>query len=263
MKRSMVLLFTLSFIIALGSAWAQDKTAVDSVTGDSGTDVTAKIKAASDENKDGAAAEGDLALAAQTEPEGNFILIKDAFGSVGTDVNMPVLVTTDTEVAGIAFTVEFDTLKLQISATAKGDDALEMDTVGIDIDAANSDGTLEVALIDFYFANPIPVGDKREVYVITFNVAAEGEIPVTLVDVSMSDSLANDIEFTIVDGAVNREGAVEPGDVTGDGSINIFDLLGLLQILAGVADPSVGSDVNNDTNTNIFDLLALLAILAG
>ena len=56
---------------------------------------------------------------------------------------------------------------------------------------------------------------------------------------------------------------MEPGDVTGDGSINIFDLLGLLQVVAGVADPSVGSDVNNDGKTNIFDLLALLAILAG
>ncbi|MFC1537289.1 LamG-like jellyroll fold domain-containing protein [Gemmatimonadota bacterium] len=54
----------------------------------------------------------------------------------------------------------------------------------------------------------------------------------------------------------------EPGDVGGDGSVNIFDLLELLQVLAGTKDSSTSSDVNGDGSTNIFDLLSLLGILA-
>jgi Dockerin type I domain len=54
-----------------------------------------------------------------------------------------------------------------------------------------------------------------------------------------------------------------PGDVDGSGTINIFDLLELLQILSGGKPASIGSDVNTDGSTNIFDLLALLGILAG
>ena len=54
-----------------------------------------------------------------------------------------------------------------------------------------------------------------------------------------------------------------PGDVDQSGSINIFDLLDLLQVLSGSKPSSLSSDVSQDGLTNIFDLLALLAILAG
>ena len=55
--------------------------------------------------------------------------------------------------------------------------------------------------------------------------------------------------------------AVAPGDVNGDGRINIFDLLGLLKILAGINPPTAGSDINLDGTTNIFDLIRLLIML--
>ena len=56
---------------------------------------------------------------------------------------------------------------------------------------------------------------------------------------------------------------VTPGDVTGDGSINVFDLLDLLSILSGSSNASPLSDVNMDGATNVFDLLELLSMLAG
>jgi len=204
----------------------------------------------------------------QEEPEGNYILIRDAFGDVGTEVTMPVIVTSDKNVAGISFTVEFEPSKLQVKATAGGADAAAMTPVGVDIAAANTSGELAVSLVDFSFANPVPAGEKKEVFVVTFSVAAAGAIPVGLTGVSLSDEAAGDILVAIVDGTVNKEPvgpgpAVEPGDVDGDGTVNIFDLLGLLQVLSGAGAPTAGSDANSDGTTNIFDLLALLGILAG
>jgi len=203
----------------------------------------------------------------QEEPEGNYILIQDAFGDVGTEVTMPVIVTSDKNVAGISFIVEFEPSKMQISAADKGADASAMSAVGLDVEGANTSGELAVSLVDFSFANPVPAGEKKEVFVVTFSVAAAGAIPVSLSGVSLSDESAGDIAVTIVDGTVNKEPvgpgpAVEPGDVDGDGVVNIFDLLGLLQVLSGAGEPSAGSDANSDGTTNIFDLLALLGILA-
>ena len=376
MRRSILMLFALSFIFGFGPAQAQNEIVVDKVTGDPGSDVTVKVTVTSDKNIAGASftvnfdqtklqikevangadaaamtpvgvddaaansdgslevslvdftfanpiaagtdkelyvvtftidaaasgeipveltgvslsdeTAGDIAVTVengsvtaggeepgngiepepQEEPEGNFILIRDAFGDPGTEVTMPVIVTSDKNVAGISFTVEFDPAKLQISGATNGADAAAMTPVGLDVDAANTSGALAVSLVDFTFANPVPAGERKEVFVVTFTVAAEGEIPVSLTGVSLSDETAQDIVVSIVDGTVNKEApgngpTVEPGDVDGDGTVNIFDLLGLLQVLSGAGEPTEGSDANLDGATNIFDLLALLGMLAG
>jgi dockerin type I repeat protein len=62
---------------------------------------------------------------------------------------------------------------------------------------------------------------------------------------------------------VVMEPAFVSGDVDVSGSINIFDLLELLQVLSGSKPATPASDVNGDNSTNIFDLLSLLGILAG
>ena len=51
------------------------------------------------------------------------------------------------------------------------------------------------------------------------------------------------------------------GDVSGDGKVDIFDLLALLRILSGVAETNGCADLNGDDSTNIFDLLELLRLL--
>ncbi len=53
-----------------------------------------------------------------------------------------------------------------------------------------------------------------------------------------------------------------PGDLDGNMTINIFDLLALLKVLGGSEPSSILSDVDTNGTTNIFDLLALLKILA-
>jgi hypothetical protein len=53
-----------------------------------------------------------------------------------------------------------------------------------------------------------------------------------------------------------------PGDLDGNITINIFDLLELLKVLGGNEPSSILSDVDQNGVTNIFDLLELLKLLA-
>lgn len=56
--------------------------------------------------------------------------------------------------------------------------------------------------------------------------------------------------------------ATKSGDVDGNDSVNIFDLLEILKVLSGRKPATAASDVNKDGYTNIFDLLSLLQRLA-
>jgi hypothetical protein len=61
---------------------------------------------------------------------------------------------------------------------------------------------------------------------------------------------------------ITVEPVAEPGDVDGDGVINIFDLLDILSVISGkvVPDPrmSIAADVDDSGKIDIFDVLALL-----
>jgi hypothetical protein len=62
-----------------------------------------------------------------------------------------------------------------------------------------------------------------------------------------------------------RTGDVMKGDVNGDGNINIFDALMILQHIKGDIDLSdvPAADVNGDGNINIFDALMILQHIKG
>ena len=169
---------------------------------------------------------GDIAVAivngavtvagAGPEPSANAFWVTDAEGEAGSDVTVKVLTTTDKNVAGASFTVNFDQTKLQISTTAGGADAAAMTPVGVDIAAANSDGSLEVSLVDFSFSSPIAAGENKEVYVITLTIAAgtaAGDLALSLTDVSLSDESAAEIVVELTDGTVTVTGG-GPGPVT-------------------------------------------------
>ncbi len=52
-----------------------------------------------------------------------------------------------------------------------------------------------------------------------------------------------------------------PGDLDASGRVDIFDLIRLLQVLAGI-EPAVGGDVDGNGSSDIFDLIMLLQLLA-
>ena len=52
-----------------------------------------------------------------------------------------------------------------------------------------------------------------------------------------------------------------PGDVTGDGQLNILDVVALVNIVLGNADSIDAGDLNADGNVNIMDVVALVNII--
>ncbi|MBN2290668.1 MAG: hypothetical protein JXQ83_15140, partial [Candidatus Glassbacteria bacterium] len=150
------------------------------------------------------------------------ISVVGASAAAGSDVTVKIVAGGENIIAGAGFTVVFDPAKLQIKQVDKGADAPAMTPVGVDLGAANSDGSLEVSLVDFSFSNPIAAGESKEIYLVTFTIAAgaaEGEIPISLEEVSLSDPSGADIPVEVSAGAVAVTGGVtpiptEPGEAT-------------------------------------------------
>ena len=59
----------------------------------------------------------------------------------------------------------------------------------------------------------------------------------------------------------NIVGINEPGDVNGDGGINISDVTSLIDLLLSGGEISAGADVNGDGQVNISDVTALIDYL--
>ena len=201
--------------------------------------------------QDGAAGELPLTLSdgSMSDPDAQDIVIALHDGSItvaeavvaltdgsavpGATATLSVLTSATKAIAGASFTVGFDISKLQITAVAAGANASAMTPVGVDMAAANTSGELKVSLVDFTFSTPVPAGDGQEIYMVTFQVAADADtgqvIPVTLSDVSLSDSEAQDIFAGAIDGSIRvlgePVGPVGPKpDINGDGVLNSRDL---------------------------------------
>ena len=63
-------------------------------------------------------------------------------------------------------------------------------------------------------------------------------------------------------GAFEFEGSTTiPGDVNGDGLLNILDVVALVNIVLGYADPVDSGDLNGDGSLNVLDVVALVEII--
>jgi len=208
--------------------------------------------------------------------EENLIWVQDATGAAGSVTTVKVLLTVDQDLYGAWLELIFDQSKLQVATLAengitRGADAGGLLELVLDEDAvtaANSAGKLVVAMIDTTLAEPLTAGADNELLKVRFVVdesAEVGDIPITLTNVSFAsvvDDVPVDVEVSMQDGKVTVAEFAK-GDVSGDGKVNIFDLLDLLKVLSGKGTAAGLADVNSDGKTNIFDLLELLKVLAG
>jgi len=161
---------------------------------------------------------------------GGVLKITDGSARPEETAELAVLSTTLVDVAGAGFQVLFDPAKLQITEAVVGADNSTWAAVGIDLDAANTDGILSVSLADFTLTEPVPAGEDKELFKVSFVVYAEADsgevIPVKLDQVSLSDTDANSISVMVVDGAITvlpPEVGVKT-DLNDDGKTDVKDL---------------------------------------
>ena len=74
-----------------------------------------------------------------------------------------------------------------------------------------------------------------------------------------------DAAYAHIDGGTSNPGylssAVRPGDVNGDGQVNITDVTVLINIVLTDSTPTAGADVNGDGNVNITDVTTLITMV--
>ena len=134
----------------------------------------------------------------------------------GSEVTVQLLATSSVSLSGISFKLAFDKDALEIKSVVNGSEATAFAQVGTDVDGANTNGLLEISMVDFSFANPVAVGSDQEVFKVTFAVSADadGEYPLMLTSVDASDPSANNVPLSAEDGlitVVSGTTPVEPG----------------------------------------------------
>lgn len=212
--------------------------------------------------------------------EGNRIWVEDATGSTGGTANITVKLTSDTDVHALSFDLLFDQTALQIrplssNGVVAGDDASGLDPPILDddlISAANSSGRLEIYMIHLNLdpenpdLNSVSAGMDRQVLKVKLAVdslASVGDMTIGLENVELAnwvqDTTVQAIEVTAESGTLSINEFAK-GDASGDGKVDIFDVLAVLSALKGT--PTVGpSDIDGDGDTDIFDVLELLKLL--
>ena len=165
----------------------------------------------------------------------NKFWIEDIEAEPGDTVTVGLLMNMPFSIAGVSFTVLFDKSALQITSVANGTDAFPFTQIETDLEKANTGGELKISLVDFSFANPIPAGENRQVFDVTFVIdeAACGIYKLKLEFFAASDTSSGDYAMPYYDGSI-KVFCKMLGDINEDGDVNIMDLLALLEILSGM-----------------------------
>ena len=219
-------------------------------------------------------AESEGATAAQYQPGGSFtkdadttlyaVWEKDAscvgtitVGTIkrarpGTEVKISVELTENPGVAAMSLQLNYDTTKLKL--TGYSDAGLtgwviNPETGGM-VWADTQNTTITDTIVDLTFT--------------VLEGAEDGFAEVTITDRMIVNDNEEVLEFAVISGGVNVANSI-PGDVTGDGNVNIIDVLRLQKYLAGMdveIDP-IAADVTGDGNVNVIDVLRMKKFLAG
>ena len=143
--------------------------------------------------------------------------VVNATGAAGSDVTVKVTLTSDKNIAGAEFQVQFDPARLTFKQAAKGAAAAALHMTDPVVPTAGqqtvgSDSSkLQFQLIDSTRANSIASGTDREVVLITFTIktGVSGSIPLTLTGASLSDAAGAAVTVTTANGEVTVGSAVD------------------------------------------------------
>jgi cohesin domain-containing protein/dockerin type I repeat protein/putative Ig domain-containing protein/Big-like domain-containing protein len=172
----------------------------------------------------------------------------------GSDVTVKIEATTDRDIGAVHFDLAFDSTLLQIKETTKGADAGGVVGIALDIESANSSGVFNVDLADFTLSAPMTAGENKKLFAVIFTIAsdaAEGEVAITLANVSLSDTLGVNVPATAESGVLNITSEPMPEPPLEGNAFWVVDTTGMVEADVTVR---VMANLDQDIGGAQFDL---------
>ena len=94
-------------------------------------------------------------------------------------------------------------------------------------------------------------------YELTSELGDGDVVALHFLDVVCASAAGTALETVGVDGSISLEEDGMTGDVNGDGSVNVIDIVALVNIILNDLDPQ-GADYNGDGTVNVIDVVALV-----
>lgn len=190
--------------------------------------------------------------------------IGSADAVVGETVTIPVSITKNPGIISLKLAVNYDAAVLELVSVEGGDfGSTEGEVPGLSFGPMESNPFMINWIDPLSQTNNVDIGT---IAYLTFKVkedAAEGstDLSITFNPNDVFDFGSENVEFTTVDGAINVTSAIVPpanmpGDVNGDGKVNVRDLGVMQQYINGwnVNIDLDAADVNDDGKVNVRDL---------
>ena len=152
------------------------------------------------------------------------------FGSVNVGSgSSPELITVTND--GI---VDLEIGQSTLTGANEGDFSIQNDNCSNQIISSDSSCSLEVVF------SPISVGSKTATLIVPSNDRDENPVTVSLVGTGML-----------------------PGDANGDGSINVQDVIGIINVILDTGTASGSPDCNEDGSVNVLDVICVINKILG
>ncbi len=193
----------------------------------------------------------------------NLLRVNPLSVAPGDSISVGIYYTSAQKIGELNFALNFDQSLLQAAKVEQVGPAAQLSLAESNLVEANQKGYLAISLTDQSGTSPLPISGGTIVEVeFATTVTVDSSLIISLSDVFSRSSAGDSLAFITENGKISFVTFV-PGDVGGNGRVDIFDLLDLLKVLGGTSAATPSADVNNDGKTDIFDLLALLKIISG
>ncbi|MFC1546930.1 cohesin domain-containing protein [Candidatus Neomarinimicrobiota bacterium] len=194
-------------------------------------------------------------------PGDRFLSISRAVWVAGDTVHVPVLLSESNDVAGIDFTISYDTSLLTFSSI----DTTSLTSGFLIASNETAPGTLAVALAAPY---PLSLSTEAAVALMDFVISPDATVgistPVRFLTAALADTSGSALELATQDGSVL---VTWPGDLNFDGMISSGDAVVTLRICIGAHDPTPREFAMADRDSNgvveVIDALCLLQTAVG
>ena len=169
--------------------------------------------------------------------------------SVGERINVNIQIANGQNVAGYELTVGFDPTALRYIEGANAD---YLPAESFAVSPIVSHNTIYVAATSIF---GVASAHSGTLATLTFEVAAAKDSALALMSVILSDSAGMPLAVTTRNGHLRATRLPSPGDIDGDGKVNILDLTLVARNLSVVHPANPNVDVNKDGIVNISDLV--------